>query len=309
MTTDIAVSTVPTPAFLMPAVKQQPQIQPNPFRNQAYLPLSEILNDYTTHRLNRNGQKKAELEATLENTIEPLLKGIVKDNEPPEFDYRNCITIWARPTDAVKDLAEKIQAVFVSALDPENLAGDNSLTSPTHAVVKDPAHGPIWVMPRDCQHMSVLEIIHSATPLEVENLLQDLKPNLRQILHLNRSTTLCRPLVCFDASAVALTFIPIDTDPYTYTHMRADIFDRVSQSVPIESRYQVPSAHITLIRFVEKITGDKVKLFLDTIDRINRKLEHSTVTWTVGSEHGLSCRCGRIWYGGGWTEHTGNTVD
>lgn len=309
MTTDIAVSTVPTSAFLLPSVKQQPQIQPNPFRNQAYPPLSEILNDYTTHRLNRNAQKKAELEATLESTIEPLLKGIVKDNEPPEFDYRNCITIWARPTDAVKDLAEEIQAVFVSVLDPENLAGDNSLTSPTRAVVKDPAHGPIWVMPRDCQHMSLLEIIHSVTPLEVDNLLKDLKPNLGQILHLDRGTTLCRPLVCFDASAVALTFIPIDTDPYTYTHMRADIFDRVSQSVPIESRYQVPSAHITLIRFVEKITGNKVKLFLDTIDRINRKLEHSTVTWTVGSEHGLWCQCGRIWYGGGWTEHTGNTVD
>lgn len=262
-----------------------------------------------THRRNRNAQKKAELEATQETVVEPLLRGIVKDGEPPEFDYRNCITIWARPTNAVKDLAERIQAEFVRVLNPENLAGDNSLTSPTGAVVTDPADGPIWIMPRDCQHMSLLEITHSVPPQEVDALLTRLRPNLEKILHLDRGTTLCRPLVCFDASGVALTFVPVDNEPYTYTHLRADIFDRVRQCVPIASRYQVPSAHIALVRFVEKITDDQVTLFLDTIDRINRELEHSTLKWTVGSENGLSCRCGRIWYGGGWTELVGNTID
>ncbi|KAF5096379.1 hypothetical protein D0Z00_002803 [Geotrichum galactomycetum] len=308
MTADIAVSTVPPPAATV-LVKPPPQIQPNPFRDQASCSSGDIVKSYTTHRRNRNAQKKAELEATQETVVEPLLRGIVKDGEPPEFDYRNCITIWARPTNAVKDLAERIQAEFVRVLNPENLAGDNSLTSPTGAVVTDPTDGPIWIMPRDCQHMSLLEITHSVSPQEVDALLTRLKPNLEQILHLNRGTTLCRPLVCFDASAVALTFVPVDSEPYTYTHLRADIFDRVRQSVPIASRYQVPSAHIALVRFMEKITDDQVTLFLDTIDRINRELEHSTLTWTVGSENGLSCRCGRIWYGGGWTEFVGNTID
>ena len=183
------------------------------------------------------------------------------------------------------------------------------ITSPTGAVVIDPADGPIWIMPHDCQHMSLLEITHSVPPQEVDALLTRLRPNLEKILHLDRGTTLCRPLVCFDASGVALTFVPVDNEPYTYTHLRADIFDRVRQCVPIASRYQVPSAHIALVRFVEKITDDQVTLFLDTIDRINRELEHSTLKWTVGSENGLSCRCGRIWYGGGWTELVGNTID
>ncbi|KAF5111011.1 hypothetical protein DV454_004741 [Geotrichum candidum] len=308
MTTDIAIPAAPPPTAPT-LIRPQRQIQPNPFREQASYSCSEIVKSYMTHRRNRNAQKKAELEATQETVVEPLLRGIVKDGEPPEFDYRNCITIWARPTNAVKDLAERIQAEFVRVLNPENLAGDNSLTSPTGAVVIDPADGPIWIMPRDCQHMSLLEITHSVPPQEVDALLTRLRPNLEKILHLDRGTTLCRPLVCFDASGVALTFVPVDNEPYTYTHLRADIFDRVRQCVPIASRYQVPSAHIALVRFVEKITDDQVTLFLDTIDRINRELEHSTLKWTVGSENGLSCRCGRIWYGGGWTELVGNTID
>lgn len=89
----------------------------------------------------------------------------------------------------------------------------------------------------------------------------------------------------------------------------------------IASRYVVPSAHITLSRFVttrdfedgdERYDASKMQAFIDKIEEINRWLqqeywdggEHDN-EWLVGEEKGLDCRAGTLWYGDGETVEIG----
>lgn len=93
--------------------------------------------------------------------------------------------------------------------------------------------------------------------------------------------------------------------------------------IPIASRYIVPSAHLTIARFVtqdgfvepaavgeEHLNPSKVKELIDKIEEINQKLqdedwpsENGTIKaggeWLIGQEKGLAIRRGHLWYGGG----------
>lgn len=194
-------------------------------------------------------------------------------------------------------------------------------------------------MPPENLHITVLEAAHSLTEQQIEELVQILLSSkdvtTADIAGYPRShpTRLIKPMVSFDSAALALSFVPAagecleaqsssDNEHYTYHHLRRDIFDMVRQTkVPVASRYIVPSAHLTIARFIsqdgflvsesdgaEKIDPSRVQLLIDKIGEINQKLEDEYWPkegaigkggeWIVGQE-GLVIRRGRLWYGGG----------
>jgi hypothetical protein len=195
-------------------------------------------------------------------------------------------------------------------------------------------------MPIENLHTTVLEVAHSLTADQIDSLVQTLKSSTgttaaqiakHPITHQSR---LLKPMVSFDDSAMALSFAPAARecltaqsdghgDEYTYHHLRRDIFDMVRQTgIPVSSRYMVPSAHITIARFITQdgfqvdgtdsarhVDHSRVKLLIDKIRDINKKLEStywpqadSTLPekgeWIVGQDK-LVIRRGRLWYGGG----------
>ena len=83
--------------------------------------------------------------------------------------------------------------------------------------------------------------------------------------------------------------------------------------ITVNSRYIVPSAHITLGRYLtdeDHATPELRKQWVDAIDEINAWLEAEVWDnasselvgeWVVGQEKGLDVRAGQLWYGGGRT--------
>lgn len=103
-------------------------------------------------------------------------------------------------------------------------------------------------------------------------------------------------------------------DAYTYHHLRRDVFDLArTTGVDIDSRYVVPSAHITLGRYLtqeDHATPELRQRWVDAIDEINAWLARDVWDrtdgdfvgeWIVGQEKGLDARSGTLWYGGGKT--------
>jgi len=163
-------------------------------------------------------------------------------------------------------------------------------------------------------------------------------------------------MLTYDASAIAISYLPAagdkeNVDKYTYHHLRRDVWEITSNTsatntaglaaretghstagpgVKVESRYVVPSAHLTIARFVtaKDTTRDRtedgevdlevMKKFVERIDEINEKLEQEywpqgeqgdsiqdEGQWIVGEEQGLDCRWGTLWYGEGETVRLG----
>lgn len=185
--------------------------------------------------------------------------------------------------------------------------------------------------------MTTLEVAFSKTPREMRELVSALRPSIPGIVsytHLHR-TRLVKPMVSYDTSAVAVSFVPAageetlsppptapdapadaitHGDGYTYHHLRRDVFDQVHQAgLEVGSRYQVPSAHITLGRFLDEADHDSAEkraLWVEAIDEMNAWLERDVWhhkdaeyigEWVVGHEKGLDARTGTLWYGGGRT--------
>jgi hypothetical protein len=190
--------------------------------------------------------------------------------------------------------------------------------------------------------MTALEITHSVTAPEISTLIDKLDPLIPAMTDLpyTHRPRLIKPLVSYDNSALALSFLPAagealsDTrqpfdDKYTYHHLRRDLFAMThSAGVTIESRYVVPSAHITIGRFL--VQGDhdnqeKMERWVGEIEAVNRWLEEEFWPqeqieggvgkegeqamqgikqggeWVVGDGKGLDLRKGVLWYGGGET--------
>jgi vesicle-fusing ATPase len=195
-------------------------------------------------------------------------------------------------------------------------------------------------MPRDNLHITVLEVTHSKTAAEIESIVEairDQAPAITDYTHDHRSR-LIKPLIGFDASALALSFVPAageglhanrkpEDDAFTYHHLRRDVFGLLRDAgVQIDSRYVVPSSHLTIGRFINtqdftnkngSHDASKMKAFVDKIEEINSWLEteywpgHNSDTiseggvFNVGEETGLHCRMGTLWYGGGEEVHHG----
>ncbi len=199
----------------------------------------------------------------------------------------------------------------------------------------------LWLMPVYRMHLTTLEVAFSKTPPEIDALTSTIRPAIPSIVsHTHRHRArLVKPFLSYDLSAFALSFLPAsgeDTlspppsgvdcpaetftsgDGYTYHHLRRDVFDKVQAAgVEVGSRYQVPSAHITLGRYLTEADHDtpaKRQRWVEALDEVNRWLQDEvwdstdagfTGEWIVGQERGLDARSGTLWYGGGRTIQLG----
>lgn len=274
---------------------------------------AEIQSLYSTHRVNRNGQQKEKFLSSdfKEVLIDPFLLRLENPSIEPGFtDPRNCLVFWARPPEHIIKLASKIQSLLKEA-------------APN-----------IWLMPPHRMHLTTLEITHSRTPAEIEQIVSRMRPTIPSLANftLAHRSRLVRPMVSYDLAAFAVSFLPaageavtspvpdsgahgaVD-DAYTYHHLRRDAFDLArTAGVDVDSRYVVPSAHITLGRYLtqeDHATPEARRRWTDAIDQVNAWLEREVWDsadasafvgeWIVGQEKGIDARSGRLWYGGGRT--------
>lgn len=193
-------------------------------------------------------------------------------------------------------------------------------------------------MPPHRMHLTTLEVTHSRTPSEVASLVTQMRPSIPALTNFtfNHRSRLVKPMLSYDLAAIAVSFLPASGEPvtspppslvgatqegghqindaYTYHHLRKEIFDLAKTTgVDIDSRYVVPSAHITLGRYLaqeDHATPEMRDRWVKTIDEINAWLEREVWDkadgrfigeWIVGQERGLDARCGTLWYGGGRT--------
>ena len=198
----------------------------------------------------------------------------------------------------------------------------------------------LWLMPRDNQHITVLEVTHSKTAPEIQQLVDSVRdkiPAMADYTHEHR-TRLIKPLIGYDASAIALSFVPAageglhsgrtsEDDRFTYHHLRRDMFSMCRDAgLQVESRYVVPSSHLTIGRFIYtkdqedgngSLDPEKTKALIDKIEEINAWLQKdywpghnegkipAGGEFNVGQEKGLHCGTGPLWYGGGDAVHLG----
>lgn len=189
--------------------------------------------------------------------------------------------------------------------------------------------------------MTVLEVAHSLTESKIKELLRNLEPTVSDITNypFDHRVKLIKPLLSYDNQAVALSFLPTseenipdalagDANAYTYHHLRRDLYDLCkSTGVAVGSRYVVPSAHLTIARYVsernldgddkDKLPGsERMVRWACHLEEMNAWLkeeywpESRSATkaqgdWFVGEARGLECRAGTLWYGGGWSVHVG----
>ena len=193
-------------------------------------------------------------------------------------------------------------------------------------------------MPSDCLHMTAMEVTFSKPIDEIAELIKILMPSAEKLTDypFDHRSRLIKPMLAYDAAAVALTFVPADgeslptgrdskADDYTYHHLRRDIHNLCREGgVEVGSRYVVPSAHLTIARYNTpnvfekgdaldaKVAKDQTlrENWIREINDINQWLETeywpmagepvpSGGEWIVGEEVGLDFHAGKLWYGGG----------
>jgi len=187
-------------------------------------------------------------------------------------------------------------------------------------------------MPRDNLHMTALEITHSKTAPEIDALVEQLRPALEEVTDYTfaHRARLVKPMITYDAQAMALSFLPAageslstgrtaKDDAYSYHHLRRDLYTIASRHVKVDSRYVVPSAHLTIGRFIYadefetkegKFDAERMRRLIQVIEETNAWLKKEFWPrdgqeikkggqWVVGEAKGLDHRKGALWYGGG----------
>ena len=189
-------------------------------------------------------------------------------------------------------------------------------------------------MPPYKMHITALEIAFSRTAEEIEAIKNTLLPAIPTVASYTyrHRARLVKPMVSYDLSAFALSFLPASGEPgvspppvapgtqeplvqgdqYTYHHVRRDLWDIAKQAgMTVDSRYVVPSAHVTLGRYLTRedhATPEQRRRWVEAIDEVNRWLETEVWgraegdfvgEWVLGQERGLDVRVGTLWYGGG----------
>lgn len=259
----------------------------NPFQvliTETHNDAAELQSRYENHRVNRNTQQARKILApdfAGWNPDEVLMRLDGPAREEGYVDPRNCLVIWARPTSPVQDLIKFVQKALSSV-------------APS-----------LWLMPPENLHITVLEVAHSLTEDQIDNLVdtmrssQSIAPAEIADYSFSHRTRLIKPMVSFDSAAMALSFVPAAgeasvarrstaDDTYSYHHLRRDVFDMVrSAGIPVASRYIAPSAHLTIARFITQegfvkqgaglvdaqMDPVKVKELTDKIKEINQKLQ------------------------------------
>lgn len=194
--------------------------------------------------------------------------------------------------------------------------------------------------------MTTLELAYSLTEQQMEDVISSVGPGISEAASYTYShrSRLIKPMIGYDSAGLALSFVPAageashsdrsgEDDRYTYHHLRRDLYSMVvGLGAKIAPRYIVPSAHLTIARFITQdgfLKGgeaqstecrpdtQRVKAFISKISEINRWLEADYWPggdeaikpggeWLVGEEKGLEYRKGRLWYGGGERVMIGN---
>ena len=182
-------------------------------------------------------------------------------------------------------------------------------------------------MPLQNLHLTALELCHSRTPAETDLIVSALGSETYTTMAnytLNHRPRLIKPMLSYDTSAIALSFLPASgealptgrtqkDDDYTYHHLRRDLFSLARKvGVSVDSRYVVPSSHITIARFLSQgdhDTPEKRARWIEKIEELNGWLEREFWPreergrdggeWIVGMGKGLDFRGGSLWYGGG----------
>ncbi|KAL9610856.1 MAG: hypothetical protein Q9167_004461 [Letrouitia subvulpina] len=145
--------------------------------------------------------------------------------------------------------------------------------------------------------MTALEITFSLTAPEIEDFVDKIRPKIPEITNYtsDHRARLIKPMLSYDNAAIAISFEPaageslpsdraLDADGYTYHHLRRDLYAlSKSTGVEVDSRYVVPSAHLTVARFVTQRDlsnssegspdTKKVQDFIKTIEQINSWLQ------------------------------------
>ncbi|KAL8931831.1 MAG: hypothetical protein Q9216_007055 [Gyalolechia sp. 2 TL-2023] len=269
----------------------------------------EIQARYALHRDTRNTtQRQKFVNKDFTGVIvDPILDKLVNPEQYPDFsDERHCLVFWARPPVDVRALIANLQTQL-------------RIIAPH-----------LWLMPINCLHMTTLEITFSLTAPEIDDIVNRMSTAIPEITDYtyNHRARLIKPRLNYDAAAIALSFEPAagesfpdgrepEADDYTYHHLRRDLYNlSKSTGVEVASRYVVPSAHLTIARFVSQTDVSaspsddrpdlgKVEGLVNHIEKINLELqdqywpkEHSTIKpggeWLVGQEKGLDCRKGTL---------------
>ncbi|KAI9753983.1 MAG: hypothetical protein M4579_004913 [Chaenotheca gracillima] len=279
---------------------------------------AQIQSRYETHRLTRNAQQRAKLlDANFSGvTIDPILKKLEDPSiEPGYRDPRHCLVFWARPPAKVRALVSEVQRRL-------------HLMAPS-----------LWTMHENSLHLTALEITHSQTAEEISKIVDTIRPHIQEISNytLRHRARVLKPLLSYDGAALALSFLPahgeglhdgrtVHDDAFTYHHLRRDLYNLCKQAgVTVESRYTVPSSHLTVGRYitdkdfttVDITTGEaipdpaKMRQWIAGIENINDWLRtefwpadgdgpvKAGGEWIIGEEKGLDCRFGALWYGDG----------
>lgn len=109
-------------------------------------------------------------------------------------------------------------------------------------------------MPQDNLHLTALEITHSKKAEEIQQIVDSVRDKIPAIADytFDHRARLIKPMIGFDASALALSFVPaagepsalqrtVQDDSYTYHHLRRDLFGLCQDAgMEVESRYVVP---------------------------------------------------------------------
>ncbi|KAK3394869.1 RNA ligase/cyclic nucleotide phosphodiesterase [Podospora didyma] len=306
----------------------------------------EIQSLYSAHRTARNTQQRDKFLSSefRELIIDPFLLRLENPEIEPGFrDPRNCLVFWARPPEHILILADRLQTLLMRAAPSRYFV--SQLSVGVHGHGSHTHSTDLWLMPLHRMHMTTLEVTHSRTAEHIASLVSALRPVIPLVTSLpyTRRARLVRPMLSYDLSAIALSFVPAagekvlspppvpplpanivhpgtgdgsttENDGYTYHHLRRDVFELAqSTGVGIESRYVVPSAHITIGRYLghkDHETPEQRAHWIKAIEDANSWLEKEvwdvadgefTGEWIVGQEKGLDAHCGTLWYGGGRT--------
>ncbi|RMZ69594.1 ureidoglycolate hydrolase [Pyrenophora seminiperda CCB06] len=280
---------------------------------------AQIQEKYQLHRVTRNAQQKAKmLDRDFSGVnIDPILLRLCDPTVEPGFkDPRHSFVFWGRPTQKVKEMIHRVQQELLTV-------------APN-----------LWLMPQEKLHITALEVTHSKTASEIQELVDGVKAKIPAITNytFDHRARLVKPLIGYDASALALSFVPaageglhsgrtLEDDKFTYHHLHRDLFSLCRDAgLQVESRYVVPSSHLTIGRFIyskdledENGSSDPKKMaaLVEKIEEINGWLqkefwpEHNNGNipkggeFNVGQEKGLHCGTGALWYGGGDALHLG----
>ncbi|KAL4874615.1 60S ribosomal protein L44 [Aspergillus karnatakaensis] len=241
----------------------------------------EIQARYEAHRSNRNAQQKEKLlhPEFPGWQIDDILRRLISQPESPNgdgpfSDHRHNLNLYARPPEHIKELIVVVQQE-----------------------IRDIAPS-LWFSPPESLHITTLEIASSRTADEVDALATHLLQTgtaatlVEFTSDAHHRARLVKPVVSYDASAMALSFLPAAGEPtgsekridggggaYSYHHLRRDLANMVLGSgVSLAARYVVPSAHVTIARFVTgEGEGDgrgkeKVAALVERIERVNEML-------------------------------------